>query len=599
MASSDRFLDELKSRIRLSDMVGKVVRLKKAGRNYTGLCPFHKEKSPSFSVNDDKGFYHCFGCKKHGDAISFYQEIIEPGKSFPETIETLARQAGLEVPSFKKESSEEKNYKIGLYDILEKACQWFQSQLQKNPKALAYFQQRGIPPGQITKFRLGFAPKERGELTRFMQQQGIPLQSLIEAGLVSTGEEGSYERFIHRVIFPITDPKNQVIAFGGRTLGDNLPKYINSPETSLFKKGHLIYNDYHAKTASYQKEQLVVVEGYMDTIAFDRANIPYCVAPLGTSITAEHLHRMWQFTREPTICLDGDSAGKKAMERTALLSLPYLQPGYSLKFTFLPEGMDPDDILQTQGVEALYHLIQHTVPLSEVLFRCEQQRKSLVTPEQKADLEKRLMDLVNHIKDTGVRQYYYSFFKDKLWKLNRKNHFPGKSPTLKDHTLLSQDNTFPSYGVGSLEGCEMLLLAFAINFPSILQDDNHNNEFIHIDFINKNLEALRTSLLEFSATGEEEVTSNDIKGYLEEKGYKHYFSQLDSILHHVFPVIDKSENIILPMWDYILSCYHLAFLQQEKIHLLQENTEESMERFQAFQQQITALEKKIKAFGTT
>ncbi|MBT3533698.1 MAG: DNA primase [Rhodospirillaceae bacterium] len=416
MAIPEHFLAELRSRIGLADLVGRRVKLVKRGREHTGLCPFHNEKSPSFTVNEDKGFYHCFGCSAHGGAIDFVMNT--EGLSFPEAVERLAAEAGLEVPRSQPRDREAEERRKNLYDVMQIAADWFEGQLagMAGLDARDYWQGRGLSAETIGRFHLGLAPDGRDRMKRTLLDRGLDEAQLIEGGLLIKPEDGgdSYDRFRNRLMFPIADAQGRVVAFGGRALGEQRAKYLNSPETPIFHKGDLLYNLANARKPARDGDVLVVVEGYMDVIALDQAGLPFAVAPLGTAVTEQQMGAMWRLVAEPALCFDGDAAGQRAAQRAAERALPLLQPGHSLRFVALPEGEDPDSLVQSKGAEAFTELLQQGAPLSEMLWRMQVQSRNLETPEQWAGLRKDMRDLVRQISDGTVRAYYGEHFKKRL-----------------------------------------------------------------------------------------------------------------------------------------------------------------------------------------
>ncbi|HMB76480.1 MAG TPA: DNA primase, partial [Kiloniellaceae bacterium] len=408
MAFPPEFLDELRQRIALSSLIGRRVKLTRRGREHSGLCPFHKEKTPSFTVSDDKGFYHCFGCGEHGDAIGFV--MASEGLSFPEAVERLAGEAGLEVPKTGPEEQARAQRRKGQFELLEAATAWFQDQLtgSKGQDARDYLLGRGLRPETLAAFRLGFAPAARGQLTAAMKARGFAPDALAEAGLVKPAEAGEPPRdhFFNRVVFPICDRRGRVVGFGGRTLGDSKAKYINSPETPLFHKGSHLYNLDKAVKAVSDRREVIVAEGYMDVIALAQEGFPAAVAPLGTAVTEEQLAALWRLEREPLFCLDGDSAGRRAALRAAERALPMLKPGYSLRFAFLPDGEDPDSLVKARGAQAFRDVLARALPLVDILWHREADAREVSTPERRADLRRALREAAQPIRDPELRQDY-------------------------------------------------------------------------------------------------------------------------------------------------------------------------------------------------
>lgn len=411
MRFDERFLDELKSRLRPSEVIGKTVKLKRQGREWVGLSPFTKEKSPSFFVNDDKGFFHDFSSGKHGDVISFLQETQR--LSFPEAVERLAAEAGMALPTPDPESAERAEKQQGLADWLELAAKWYEAQLRRSPGVAARetLEKRGLPEDQWDRFRLGYAPAGRTGVKDALIQRGARPADLIEAGLLISPEGGGspYDRFRDRLIFPIMDVRGRVISFGGRAMNpDDRAKYLNGPESPLFHKGATLYGLQEARRllgAGGGETPVVVVEGYMDVIACQRAGIA-AVAPLGTALTEEQMERLWRITPEPVLCFDGDAAGLRAAYRVIERALPMLKSGRSFRFALLGGGQDPDDILRDKGAPALRQALTDTRAFAEVLFAKERDLEALDTPERKAGLKGRLRQAAAAIADRDLSEQY-------------------------------------------------------------------------------------------------------------------------------------------------------------------------------------------------
>jgi DNA primase len=411
------FLDELRARLPVSEVVGRRVKLKKAGREWKGLSPFNKEKSPSFTVNDQKGFYKDFSSGKHGDIFTFVMET--EGLTFPEAVERLAGLAGLPMPVVSREAEAHEARRKTLHDVLDLAAKFFEATLaaRVGAKARGYLADRGIDPATQLKFRIGYAPGERYALKEHLGGHGISTADMIEAGLLISGDDipVPFDRFRDRVMFPITDLRGRVIAFGGRALEKDVPaKYLNSPETPLFHKGSNLYNLPAARAAAHAGRQVVVVEGYVDVIAMVTAGFEASVAPLGTALTEDQLALLWKIADEPVLCFDGDSAGRAAAYRAVDLAMPRLQPGKSLKFALLPEGQDPDDLVRSGGREAVGEVVAQARPLAQMLWSRETEMGGFDTPERRAALEARIGEVIASIGNESVRKYYRQDFAERL-----------------------------------------------------------------------------------------------------------------------------------------------------------------------------------------
>ncbi len=410
-------LDEIRSRVPVSRVVERHVKLKRAGREYVGLSPFKTERTPSFTVNDHKGFYHCFASGEHGDVFTFLMQI--EGLSFPEAVERLAAEAGVALPAPKPVDEVKACHETRVREALEAACRIFEARLAggEGGAARAYLEKRGVQPSEVKAFRLGYAPNSRTSLKQHLGEKGFSLAEMQDAGLLIHGDDIAipYDRFRGRLIFPIADAKRRVIAFGGRALlPDQQPKYLNSPETELFHKGHVLFNLAAAREAAKTQRAVIVAEGYMDVIALSRAGFANAVAPLGTALTADQLRLLWTLTPLPTLCFDGDSAGQKAAHRAIDTALPFLEPGRSLQFAFLPEGRDPDDMVSGGAKEALAKLLGEPSPLIDVLWTRERDRHPLDTPEQRASLEARVMKLAHQIEHKSLKFHYISALRERL-----------------------------------------------------------------------------------------------------------------------------------------------------------------------------------------
>ncbi|NUR13795.1 MAG: DNA primase [Bradyrhizobium sp.] len=417
MRFTPQFLDELRARLSVSEVVGKRVKLKKAGREWKGLSPFQQEKTPSFYVNDQKGFYHDFSSGKHGDIISFMMET--DGLPFAEAVERLAGMAGLPLPAVTPDAARHEQRRRTLHDVMDLAATYFAETLASRvgAKARGYLADRAISPATQLQFRLGYASPDRFALKEHLGKLGISVEDMVETGLLVAGDDipVPYDRFRDRVMFPITDLRGRVIAFGGRALEKDVPaKYLNSPETPLFHKGDNLYNHQTARKATHDGSALIVVEGYVDVIAMVTAGFAGSVAPLGTALTENQLALLWKMADEPILCFDGDRAGQKAAYRAADLALPFLAPGKSLRFALLPEGQDPDDLARSGGRGAIEEVIAAARPLADMIWSRELEGGNFATPERRAALEARIRELTNGIRDEVVRRYYRDEFVERL-----------------------------------------------------------------------------------------------------------------------------------------------------------------------------------------
>ncbi|MDU8942115.1 DNA primase [Ovoidimarina sediminis] len=414
MSLPDGFLDELRGRLSLAQVVGRKVmwdaRKSNQGKgDMWAPCPFHQEKTASFHVDDRKGFYYCFGCHAKGDAISFVRETENVG--FMEAVEILGREAGMQVPARDPKAQEKADRRTLLADVMEQAVQHYRLQLKTAAGAMAreYLQGRGLSEAAWDRWEIGFAPDARQGVFQHLTGRGVAADLVVDAGLCARPEDSGapYDRFRGRIIFPIRDARGRAIALGGRAMDPNArAKYLNSPETELFDKGRSLYNQGPAREAAGKSAPLIVAEGYMDVIALSEAGFAATVAPLGTAVTEDQLKLLWRMHPEPVIALDGDTAGLRAAMRVIDLALPMLEAGQSLRFAILPEGKDPDDLLKADGPQAMRSLIDGAVPMVQLLWRRETEGRAFDSPERRAALDQALRAAIRRIGDRSIRSHY-------------------------------------------------------------------------------------------------------------------------------------------------------------------------------------------------
>ena len=508
------FLDEMKARLRPSDVIGRHVKLKKQGNEFAGLSPFTKEKTPSFFVNDQKGFYHCFSSGQSGDIIKFLQETQK--LTFYEAVERLAEEAGMELPRDDPREAEREQQRTGLAEACEAAAAFYSAMLTRGAgrDAFAYLQGRGVTDAQISTFRIGYAPGERTALKDYLINKGFTEQVLVESGMIIKPDDGgpAYDRFRNRIMFPIVGPRDRVIAFGGRALDPNArAKYLNSPETPLFHKSHVLYNLNQArKAAADDKAPLIVCEGYMDVIALWGAGIKRAVAPLGTALTEHQLVLLWRVSDEPVLCFDGDRAGVGAANRSVDRALPLLTPGKSLNFAFLPQGQDPDDLVREKGASAFNQTLAEASPLADVLWRREVSNQPLDTPERRAALRSHLRDLVKTIADKDVRQAYGTYLARRLddeFAPRPKSANPSVNPYRQTGGNQGKGRIKPGFfadeprvsadlkrrGAPSNWAREATLMLAAINHPALLE--RRESAFFGLRLANRDMEQLLAEVL--------------------------------------------------------------------------------------------------------
>jgi DNA primase len=460
-----QWLDELRARTTLSALIGRSIKVTKAGREYKACCPFHNEKSPSFTINDEKGFYHCFGCSAHGDAIRWMTD--QRGLSFMDAVKELADAAGMQVPAADPKAAAKAERVNTLYDVMTAAQDWFVEQFQglEGTEARAYCEKRGLKAETIKAFGIGFAPDSRSKLKEALKQFGV--EKLVEAGLlIAVEDKEPYDRFRGRLMIPIRDPRGRVIAFGGRILGAGEPKYLNSPDTPLFDKGRTLYNLDKASPASRSTKRVIVVEGYMDAIALAQAGFSEAVAPLGTALTEQQIAMLWRMVPKPLLCFDGDAAGQKAAFRGAQRALGGLKPGHSLEFVTLPEGQDPDDLVKAKGPRAFTELLNAAEPLVERLWKAELAAEPVATPEDRAGLKQRLGVHLANIADTEIRRHYADAFRERFDTLFAAPARPAFQP--RKSVMQKRPTTHEARGIGN-KGSDLLVrgvLAALIRDPA-------------------------------------------------------------------------------------------------------------------------------------
>ncbi|MFN3891373.1 MAG: DNA primase [Beijerinckiaceae bacterium] len=429
MRFTPSFLDEIKARLPVSEVVRRRVKIVKAGREWKGLSPFSSEKTPSFFVNDQKMAWFDFSSGQNGNIFDFVMRT--EGLSFPEAVEKLAREAGLDLPVVSEEAQRQEKRRAGLQEVLELSAQFFQQQLQgrAGAKARGYLADRGLGPDVQAQFRLGYAPDEKFALRDWLAAKNASVETMCESGMLIHGEDIAvpYDRFRDRVMFPICDRSGKVIAFGGRALEKDVPaKYLNSPETPLFHKGATLYNHHSARKAAHDRGTVIAVEGYVDVISMSVAGFPNVVAPLGTALTPDQCELLWRMAEEPVLCFDGDRAGRKAAHRAIDTALPLLGPGRSLRFAFLPDGQDPDDLARSGGQEAVARVLSQAKPLVEVLWSREVEAGPLDTPERWAALHRRLSEKLREIRDETLRRYYQEDMRQRLAAARNPGRNPGR-----------------------------------------------------------------------------------------------------------------------------------------------------------------------------
>jgi DNA primase len=548
VAWTREILDEIRARLSLPEIVGRTVRLVRHGREHLGCCPFHQEKTPSFRVYDDH--YHCFGCGAHGSLFDFVMHAEKV--DFRTAVEQLAGLAGVALPRDDPRSAEAEQQRRGLFAVLELAAAWYQRMLQEagGAAARAYLRGRGLREAVIEQFRLGFAPDSRGALRAELSRQGVAVPAMVEAGLLIAPEEGErspYDRFRNRVMFPITDARGRIVGFGGRALGDGQPKYLNSPETPLFRKGRLLYGLPAAATASRRTGRLIVVEGYMDVIGLTVAGYPETVAPLGTALTDEQIEALWRIAPEPILCFDPDAAGRRAAARACERALPKLRPGFGLRFAFLATdtGDDPDQAARRYPRRVLDSALAQALPLSRLLVWLETRGVPPATPETRAAVTARLKQRVLAIADPTMRAAFLSDIFTQMRE--RRSRRPAadaaarswRKPELPPVTSIAEAAAAPV--ASSRETAERTLLAVLIKHPWLFPEVE--DAIGSIGFAAADLDRLRQGLIACLSGGAEPAAASSLCDALAARGLG---AALTAAISH--PLL-SSHRLLLPTAD--------------------------------------------------
>jgi DNA primase len=629
MRYSASFLEELRARLPVSEVVGRRVSLKKAGREWKGLSPFSKEKTPSFFVNDQKQAWFDFSSGKNGSIFDFV--MMTEGVTFPEAVERLAQQAGLPLPKISPEAEAQEHKRKTLHDVVELAAKFFEKTLaeRNGAKARGYLADRGIEPAAQVQFRIGYAPAERFALKEYLGNQGVPVADMVEAGLLVAGDDipVPYDRFRDRVMFPITDLRGRVVAFGGRALEKDVPaKYLNSPETPLFHKGAQLYNGATARQAAHEGGQLIVVEGYVDVIAMVTAGYPATVAPLGTALTEDQLALLWKMSSEPLLCFDGDSAGKRAAFRAVEMALPLIAPGKSLLFATLPEGQDPDDLVRSGGREAVAEVIATARPLAEMLWVREMEGARIDTPERRAGLEARFNQVTAAITQESVRKYYRQDLEQRLRALFAPAPVQRQAPregfrvvggrrgsSGNRHVPLVPATASPALSASSLvrgyrssiPPREALILLATVNHPWLLE--NHAEELVDLEFMHPDADRLRRGVLD-AVSHHDATDSETLRQALAKRNLGAILVRVETALTHYsdWPArAGAAVDDVRQWWTHVVTLHrkkrtlHRELKDAERA-LADELSDENLAKLRDLQGQIAALEgteASIEGFG--
>ena len=575
MSITPQFLDQLRARLPLSDVIGQRIKIQRAGREYKACCPFHKEKTPSFTINDDKQFYHCFGCGAHGDVISFVTE--HDNLSFIEAVELLAAKAGMQVPKSSPEEVRKAKEQKSLYSLMDHVARWYQNALYdaRNKEILTYLLERGLSESAIAAFRIGYAPDNQEGLRDSLLKEGYTDSQIIESGVYRKSKHGKdpYPFMRDRVMFPVADRRGRIVAFGGRVLPDHLavpsrsgytpPKYLNSSETPIFHKGRMLYGESHARQAAGEGQDIIIVEGYMDVIACHQAGLKGAVAPLGTALTEDQVHALWQMIPKkpklPILCFDGDAAGLQAAERACERILPLLQSDQSVRFSFLPKGEDPDSLIKSEGRKAFESRLHSALSMVDFIWNRAISGRNFETPEARAGLEKKLESQILKISDRSLQHYYRQVIREKLrnafaarktvgpsgWK--DKNQYRPKTGGALQAARPQQ----PYQGHSALR--EKILLAVLINHPNIYPSVEDELEIYEAS--DNRFDHLRQEIMSYIAY-EDSPTRENIIDHLKVKGFQREIELIlneNVYIHAGFARKDREDQEALEGWHDIWS----------------------------------------------
>ena len=586
------FLDELRNRLTLSEVIGRRVKITRAGREFKACCPFHKEKSPSFTINDAKGFFHCFGCGAHGDVIGF--TMRQENRSFPEAVEILAGMAGMQVPKSSPEEAKRYEEEKNLYTLIDEAAKWFEEQLRipTGRIVLDYAKKRNLSEETISRFRLGYAPNDAQALIKYLTAKGYKPQQMIDAGLAKKSERGTsnqdggvYSFFRGRLIFPVGDRRGRVVAFGARLLEGDGPKYINSADHGLFHKGQLLYGFSRARAAAADGKPLIITEGYMDVIRLVEAGFMGAVAPLGTALTEEQIQLLWKIIPKPPVrpdllnhipilCFDGDNAGSKAAERALERVLPHIAADQSVRFAAMPTGEDPDTLILNKGPSARQTVLDAALPLIDFMWQRTAGDRPLNTPEDRAGFRRALEARVALIKDRALQQDYKNTVQERL----QQNFSSAGNENQKRFEKRSgnKNSNSKSYGRSFMPVIkprplpnnlqERIVLALLINHPALfveMEGALHN-----LPITDAGLDPLRQGIFDFMAEPDlEHENPAVLKDYLEKAGLGQALAKVlspDLYVHAGFARPERPLSTALAGWHDIWN-RHLRVLLQDDL----------------------------------
>ena len=586
MKFGSQLIDEIKTRIKVSDIVSKKVKLAPKGKEFIGLSPFSNEKTPSFTVSDEKGFYHCFSSGEHGSVFDFVMKT--ENLSFKEAVKKLASYAGIKIEesAYKKEDVIVQNKIKNLKDILKISSTWYHHNLKRELKTNKYlqeiFKKRNFNETIINNFCLGYAPKKNDTIYNYLKSKNFSSKDILDSGLIiiSSKNNEKFDRFNNRIIFPIYDYFSNVVGFGGKALSENqIGKYLNSPSTYVFKKGDLLFGWQQCKNNPIQKNELYIVEGYTDVISMHNAGFKNTVAPLGTAISIKQIIYSWRISKEPILCMDGDEAGQKASKRIPELIFPYLKPGYSLNFVKLPSGEDPDSLILSDNLKDLSLFFESKSSLIDYVWNNLIYGKNFNTPEKRAELEEEINRLIKLINDFTIKKNYKNFFREKFFQ---EFKFSGKRIQNKEKKEYLLNKNI----ININKITERVLIGTIILYPNLLK--NVSDKFKSINFTHEKFNNIKDLIVEFF-NKKKTIENLNIRATLLNSEYRRIILEIidKSILLHA-PFLKNKSNIglILKGWDEYLVEYlkkkNTNIMKKEADKLLTKLDEENYIKFKKY-----------------
>jgi DNA primase len=584
MRGNLEFYERIRNTIKVSHIVRQRFVLNRKGNEYTGLCPFHDEKTPSFTVNDIKKFYHCFGCGAHGDVIKFLSETNSI--AYKDAAIKIASDNGIEIPKISVEQEREYEEADRIYHILKLAADFFQSNL--NQQTTEYLKRRGVSKDSINSFSLGFA-ENKDTLEQFFQKKSVPMSDLLRSGLFGKKENGKiYGIFKNRIMFPIYNIYNKIVGFGGRAFGDSMPKYINSPETLVFKKSEVMYGENVAISQSYKDNYFIIVEGYMDVIALHQAGFKNAVASLGTAVTEKHIQKLWRSADEIIVSLDGDKAGIRASNRLINMVLPNISANKTLSFIEMPYDLDPDDFIKDKGADAFKILTDKRIGMSEMIWKMEFEGKIFKNAESKSSLENKLNGYTSQIQDSSLRYNFSRYFKDMFWNhLVRKN---GK----KQREVQNSEKLLAPEKYSEIDYMERIICAFFVKFPHIISSIEHE-----IEFQNDELNELKNWIIELIEE-DKNIDAGLISDRIKNSRFSSSFlvSSLSDILFLDYEILNKESVNHEVFFKWLYKKHYLLLLKEECAKMLSSNAYEDQSRSASYLEEIRQVSEEINRLST-